>query len=236
MANCSDSQKDITADKFGAKLGVGIITVIYFVFILFIIGVVLTVRHKPRTTSVRKAPPVKQHNTDRFTGRFADWFTKVGNTINSGSILAILSAGVIIGFNGLIMTPLIATVFPVDIGEPIQIPGRTNVFVSPGQFFIALFGFVLSLIMFFFIAEGIYIIKRYFGSTLLTVILTVLFAFLTFMLVWNAMEADKILKRPDCVPIGTSTVAFQMRNGEVPVTVTASPVPRPPQSLFGVFG
>jgi hypothetical protein len=238
MVNCQANEKDITADKLSAKFGISMITIIYFVYILFIIGVIVTIKQtyvqKPKKSSLisRVLDKISKNNVqqqqkyeDTFTGRFTEWFTKVANSINSGSILAILAAGVVIGFNGLIMTPLITTMFPTEIGKPILISGDST-YINPGQFFIALIGFVLSLIVFFFVAEIIYLVKKHFQKGLVICILILLFIFLTFMLVWNSIETDKILNEPDCVP----TVSFQLKNNLIKSTKSV-PLPQ-----FGIFG
>ncbi len=240
MINCANGEKDITHDKIGAKLGISIITIIYILYIIFIIGVIII--NKKRTKSVRSEPgfvsklihyvkelpqPSFSNSTkieDSFTGRFSDWFSKVENSINSGSVLAILAAGIVIGFNSLIMTPLIATMFPVDISQPIEIPGR-HVKINPGQFFIALIGFILSLILFFFIAELIYTIKKYFKHTLTISILILLFIFLTIMLIWNGIQVDDLLNKPDCVSVGASHSLS-----------SSNPSLSTPSTQFGIFG
>jgi hypothetical protein len=240
MANCDSDSKDITNDIFGAQFGVGVVTVVYIVFILFIVGIILSVKaHKEAPAAVpinisnmlgeiyksvksiaKGKISEKPSYEDNFTGRFTEWFTRMGNAINASSILAILAAGVVIGFNGLIMTPLISTMFPKDMGVPLEIPGKLSnnaaTTVNPGQFFIALLGFIISLILFFFIAEFIYLIRRHFKNTLTIFILVVLFLFLTFMLGWNGAQLDTLNKLVEkypskCVPNGTKTTAFQLR-------------------------
>ena len=230
MANCGPDEKDITNDKLGAQFGTGVIVIIYIVFIVFIIGVILSVKAskdqpQQKTNVANTIGEVLKYvksigkgkiseNTiyeDNFTGRFTEWFTRVGSSINSSSILAILAAGVVIGFNGLIMTPIISTMFPKDITQSMQIPGRMAN-VNPGQFFIALIGFIISLILFFFVAELIYLIRRKFKKSLTIIILVLLFIFLTFMLIWNGLELDRISKLPDCVPLDTNINSFQLRN------------------------
>lgn len=218
MTICSDNEKDITSDKLSAKFGISVITIIYFVYILFIIGlIVISLRkNKQIIPSIVPSKPVSTvsiagvDEIDTFTKRFTEWFTKVGHAINSNSVLAILAAGVVIGFNGLIMTPLITTMFPIEINQPIQIKGK-NTYINPGQFFIALIGFILSLILFFFVTEGIYLIKKYFKNSLIYAMILILFLFLTFMLIWNGMETDKVLKLPDCVPVDTNVRSFQLK-------------------------
>jgi hypothetical protein len=251
MVKCNNDEKDITSDKFGAKFGISIITIIYFIFILFIIGIIISIQSTNKTIIKKSINASSTANimsqiltyikslsngkfsekttkyADNFVGRFTEWFTKVGNSINSGSVLAILAAGVVIGFNNLIMTPLITTMFPENINVPMEIPGR-NASVNPGQFFIALIGFILSLILFFFIAEFIYIIKRHFKNKLTIGIIFLLFIFLTFMLVWNAIQTHKLINQPDCVPIGTKTSAFQFKNNGIDSQYPLIP--------FGIFG
>lgn len=214
MAKCNADEKDITSNKLGAKVGISVISIVYFIFILFIAGVILSVLQPNNTISKTfktlsnkdVVDMVKTHmistKADTFIGRFTEWFTKVGNTINSGSVLVILTAGVVMGFNSLIMTPIISTIFPLDITANIQIPGR-DAYINPGQFFIAFIGFVLSLIFFFFVAEIIYLIRWKFKNLLTITIILLLFIFLTFMLIWNSIETDKLLKLPDCVPLNT---------------------------------
>lgn len=230
MVECGPDEKDITKAKIGAQFGVGIITIIYIVFIMFIVGVIMSIKaniSKTKTKvdesskmsqvlnfvkSIGKGSVTDKSNYENnFTGRFTEWFTRVGNSINSGSVLAILAAGVVIGFNSLIMTPIISTMFPKDISQPIQIPGRVAN-VNPGQFFIALIGFILSLILFFFIAEVIHIIRHKFKKSLTVIIIIFLFLFLTFMLVWNGIELDNLMKQPDCVTLDTQINAFQLKN------------------------
>src|SRR4051812_11364182 len=118
MANCSPDEKDITSDKLGAKFGISIIIIIYLIFIAFIIGVILSIlansttvtQNKSDTKSISgkisdilnfvktigKGNITTKIYSDSFLGRFTEWFTKVGNSINSGSVLAILAAGVVI--------------------------------------------------------------------------------------------------------------------------------------------
>lgn len=248
MAICGPDEKDITYEKMGAQFGVGVITVVYFIFILFIIGVIIANTTKPvietskgkknllndmfsYIKSVAKTP--EQVVTSTFSSRFTEWFTRVANAINSNSILAILAAGVVIGFNGLIMTPIISTMFPKYIAEPMQIPGRTET-VNPGQFFIALIGFIISLTLFFFVTELIHLIRRKFKRSLTIFIILVLFVFLTFMLVWNGIQLDKFLQYPsNCIPLETKTTAFQLRNGQINGNGQAGQNQLPP---FGIFG
>ncbi len=248
---CGSDEKDITSDKLGAQFGISVITIIYFVFILFIIGVVFSIKANASAVTKSKADSktisgkmsditnylktigagkitTQTKYTDSFLGRFTEWFTKVGNSINSGSILAILAAGVVIGFNSLIMTPIISTMFPIEISKAVYIPGRTAS-VYPGQFFIALIGFIISLIIFFFVAEFIYIIRRKYSRSLTIIIIILLFLFLTFMLIWNAIEVDKLLKHPDCVPLDTKLTTFQLRNTGND-QISSNPPP------FGIFG
>jgi flagellar basal body-associated protein FliL len=260
MIKCGPDEKNIEDTKFGAKVGISVITIIYFVYLIFIIGVIMSAwANTNNAISKKKADNGSINNsinqilnyvksigkgeiaqkpvyTDNFTGRFTEWFTKVGNSINAGSVLAILAAGVVIGFNGLIMTPIISTMFPVDIAQAIAIAGRTTnstaTVINPGQFFIALIGFILSLILFFFVAEVIYAIRRKFKQSLTIIILIVLFIFLTFMLVWNATEVDKLLKLDDCIPLDKKTTVFQLKNpGTDSQTNERSNLPP-----FGVFG
>jgi hypothetical protein len=265
QSNCRSDEKDITSDKLGAQIGISVVTIIYFVFILFIIGVILSTKAHAITVSKNKADSSTIQGkvaeianylktitsgkitsqikyTDSFLGRFTEWFTKVGNSINSGSVLAILAAGVVIGFNSLIMTPIISTMFPVDIAKSMPIPGR-NTSMYPGQFFIALIGFIISLIIFFFVAEVIYVIRKKFSRSLTIIIIILLFLFMTFMLIWNAIEVDKLLKQPDCVPLDTKLTTFQLRNNQnleqdvyqedqIPIETQAPSNPPP----FGIFG
>jgi len=263
VTNCGPDEKDITSDKLGAQFGISVITIIYFVFILFIIGVIYSIKAQATSSKKNKVnssnisnsvsgkvadianyvktiatgKTIKQTSySDSFLGRFTEWFTKVGNSINSGSILAILAAGVVIGFNSLIMTPIISTMFPLDISKAMPIPGR-NSSVYPGQFFIALIGFIISLIIFFFVAEIVHIIRRKFSRSLTIIIIVLLFLFLTFMLIWNAIEVDILLKQPDCVPSNTKLTAFQLRN-QIPMKSQESQESQessnPPP--FGIFG
>ena len=225
-----------------------ILLVQYAVFLIFILFVILSVtkNNANKPTFKVKKPALqqtlldikdqlsslvkKEHATyEVFLDRFSDWFTKVSNTINLSSVLAILTAGVIIGFNGLIMTPLIQTMFPVDITSGLEIPGR-EVTLNPGQFFIALIGFILSLILFFFIAEIFRLIHKHAKTGLIVVVLIVLFAFLTFMFGWNIYVASTILPLNDCVPYDTHIPNFQL--------ATTKPSKSTQHSLppFGVFG
>jgi large-conductance mechanosensitive channel len=272
---CSPDEKDISNNKFGAKFGMSIITIIYFIFILFIVIAILSTVKNVNSTKIKSNTGSKnsiltqilnyvkllstEHSQikkydDSFTGRFTDWFTKVGKSINSASVLAILAAGVVIGFNGLIMTPLITTIFPdKTIYQNITIPGQ-NVIINPGQFFIALIGFILSLILFFFVAEIIYIIKEKAEKSLSIILIILLFGFLTFMLIWNAIETDKILKQPDCIPNSVSernnsvsernnsvsernNSVSERNNSQLQNSVVPNQTFPPTQlPLFGVFG
>ena len=225
-SNCNSDETDITPNKLGAKFGISVISIIYFVFILFIISVILSAKVNIKQGTVDSGTikskmseiltvvnsiasgNIIHAKSDTFIARFTDWFTKVGHSINSGSVLAILAAGVVMGFNSLIMTPIISTMFPVDITTNMQIPGR-DAYVNPGQFFIALIGFILSLILFFFVAEIIYLIRLKFKFSLIVFVIVILFLFLTFMLIWNAIETDKILKQPNCIP--SNIKSFQLK-------------------------
>lgn len=150
--------------------------------------------------------PFNQLNPFKFTPsttsieNFNVWLDRASKSINSGTILAILAAGVIIGFNSLIMTPVIVSMFPVSITQGFYIPGR-NAYVYPGQFFIALIGFIICIILVFFIilvmdwANAFPFIKESKWIFLLIVLSSLLLA----LLVWNSYEAHNIFKQPDCV-------------------------------------
>lgn len=243
MTQCSSGEIDITDQKTGAKVGMSVISIIYIFYIIFIIILIVAFKKKSTGNSVSATvptnAPVPSSYEDNFIGRFSRWFTNAPGLINSVSILSILAAGVVIGFNSLVMTPIIIAMFPVSIGDPIRIPGR-NTYINPGQFFIALIGFVISLILFFFITEAINSIRRNFRFALIIIILIILFIFLTFMLAWNGMQTNELLSKPNCVPVDTKTTVFQMKNDGVSSTPSnmysnistgAIHVPE-----FGVFG
>lgn len=234
MTQCSSGEVDITDQKTGAKVGMSVISIIYIFYIIFIIILIIAFKRKSVQSVVpnvvtNASPPSMPKYEDNFIGRFSVWFTNAPGLINSVSILSILAAGVVIGFNSLVMTPIIIAMFPVSIGDPIRIPGR-NTYINPGQFFIALIGFVISLILFFFITELINSVRRNFRFGLTIVILIILFIFLTFMLAWNGKQTNEILSRPDCVPADTKTTAFQMKNNSN-ISTRSVHVPE-----FGVFG
>lgn len=266
MANCSPDETDISGQKLGAKFGLSIITIIYVIFLIFIVFVILSVKRantvassQPTIKKEKKAAgqsyyaqfketlsQIKEqlnslvkkgeHSRENFFDRFADWFTEMGSSINSGSVLAILAAGIVIGFNGLIMTPLIQTIFPIDISQSMEIPGR-NVAINPGQFLIALIGFILSLILFFFIAEIFGLIHKYAKTGLIVFVLVVLFAFLTTMLGINIHIASQILPLNDCVPYDTSIPTYQIRNvGTKANALNSEQKSTNSLPLFGVFG
>ncbi len=77
-----------------------------------------------------------------------------------GMMVAILVSDVVGAFNGLIITPIVQVAIPdqtvftkgVDIGR--------NVWFYPGQFFLSLLGFILSLLILFFIIEGFYQVSK----------------------------------------------------------------------------
>lgn len=222
--SCQDNEKDITLEKQGSMFGFSVILIIYIFFIVFIVLLIMnryqSNKSSRKTTNVTR-PHTKHYNlivqpgssySDTFMGRFNDWYMKIGNYINMGSILAIFAAGVVIGFNGLVMTPIIMTIFPKKINDPIQIPGK-DIEINPGQFFIAVIGFVISLILLFFISELINAIRRRFENLLSIVTLVILFIFLTFMFVWNYLYMKNMYSLPNCVPIETkTTVLFSMTN------------------------
>jgi hypothetical protein len=252
MANCDPGQEDITKKKNGAKIGISIMSIMYFAFLLFLFSYFSfrkEVKNKgpvtPAVAAAAAAPSLL--SADTYLGRFESWFVvKAKSSINSGMIIAILAAGLVLGFNGLIMTPLITTIFPdQEIGTPLIIPGKTlakmPITVNPGQFFIACIGFIFSLVLLFFLAELLYFIHdKIFKTYTVYVLMVILTVFLTFMLIWNAIYTDKILKQPDCVNVGAANFLFNVKHGGTEVTTapknTTEPVISPPPlPQFGSF-
>lgn len=231
MANCGPNEIDTTADKFGAYFGLGAILFTYVLYLVFVILVFLSIRGGLNSkAAIHSTSPAKETIKvsisrvydllkqlvskftktnkaleDTFMNRFNEWFSRVSKSINIGSVIAILAASVVVGFNGMIMTPIIASMFPPDFRLNIPVPGREDIVVNPGQFFIAFIGFIISLILFFFLAQFVYIICQHFENWLTGLILLVLFVFLTFMLAWNAMNVDNLRKQPDCMVVTMST-------------------------------
>src|SRR6185369_4076200 len=110
MTDCLSDEKNISSEKLNAKFGISIISIIYFVYILFIIGVILAIKQNlsqkkniktdnsnvlnqilnyiksiPKNTGIQGYKD-KTSNPDTFLNRFTEWFTRVGNSINSGSV------------------------------------------------------------------------------------------------------------------------------------------------------
>ena len=243
MTICNLDQID-NPNKIGAKVGTSIITVIYIAFLYLIFQ--LYYLEPPKLLKQLK-PQLQPKYENTFTGRLVEFTTKLGNSINLGMIVAILSSALVIGFNSYIMTPIITTIFPIDITTNISIPG-IDASIAPGQFFIALIGFIISLILFFWIGEFIYWIaydkegkhKKIGNYNILsTVFVLLLFAFLTGMFIWNIVN---LVNQPDCVP---STPTSEIRQNDFKTISTPIPVSTPiptytpthrPLPPFGVFG
>jgi len=250
MANCGPNQEDITDKKNGAKVGMSITSIMYFAFLLFLISYFKFKQNAnsgtgtaASTPAPAPAPVLNILDPTTYLGRFESWFViKAKSSINSSMIIAILAAGIVLGFNGLIMTPLISTIFPdQQIGTPLPIPGKTSnglpITVNPGQFFIACIGFIFSIVLLFFIAELLYFIHdKIFKKYTVYILMIILFVFLTFMVVWNAIYTDKMLKQPDCINVGAANFLFTMKHGgkDDSVGEIKGPVP-PPLPQFGQF-
>ncbi len=214
MTVCENGEKNIENEKKGAVVGISVVSIMSFFFILYLAFLIHSERNKQfgKTqkrgfnfgTPLVSAPPEILPNPD-LLGRFDNWFGRASTIINSGTILSIMAAGVVIGFNGLIMTPLITSMFPQkEINDPIQI-GK-HIYINPGQFFVALIGFILSLILFFFITEIVNALTKNEAvrKVIFSFFLFILASFLIFMLVWNSMHVNEMRNLPDCVPEGTN--------------------------------
>src|SRR6185503_19373709 len=114
MVNCGPGQEDITNKKNGARVGISIMSIMYFAFLLFLFSYFNFKKTAKgavsSTTPTATATSSNVLDSNTFLGRFESWFVvKAKSSINSGMIIAILAAGLVLGFNGLIMTPLIST-------------------------------------------------------------------------------------------------------------------------------
>jgi len=220
-ANCDpNTQIDITNQKIGAEIGISLITIVYIAFLVILVSYSNIEKHIIKITSKKSKPlstttagPSHLPSPKTYWERLQAWLTKTFSAINTGMIVAILSAGIVLGFNSLIMTPLVNSIFPDQtISNPINIPGR-NVAINPGQFLIAVIGFIFSLILLFFVVEIFYFIYEKLGpKSSEYLVLFVIFALLTFLLIWNAMQTDKILNLDDCVPIGTDITLLSFKS------------------------
>lgn len=253
--NCKVGERSTKEEKEGARWGLGIVAFVSAIFLIFCILGIITYfsKLKPLINNPTNHTTVLPNSTEstnpitnainaliyknNFFGRFVFWFTRMSKAINSGSILAILAASVTIGFNSFIMTPLISTMFPKNIADPIQVPGR-QVYMNPGQFLIAFIGFILSLILFFFISELILLIPQKFRYLLLIILIS---GFLLFMIYWNTTEYLVILNQPDCVPIDADFKLFAMPPIKTETTQTITQHKpqeniQQPAPIFGIFG
>lgn len=120
---------------------------------------------------------------DRLSGFFEG---SIGQ-LSIGLLVAILVSDVIQSFNGMIITPIVQVAIPdqeifrkgVDLGR--------NVWFYPGQFFLSLFGFILSLLVIFFIIEGVYQVSKL-PKTRQVIkygILVLILALIVGILIWN---------------------------------------------------
>jgi len=232
MSDCEDT-------KTGAKIGISIISIIYAIFIFLVISI----PYLPSLKEVPQKNTMQLIDTSSLKGRLANIIHKLGNSVNIGMILAIFASGIILGFNTYIMTPLVITMFPVDITPSIQIPG-IDAQVSPGQFLIAFLGFVASLILFFVVVEIIHSVdklidgnKTIYGYKRSSwVIIIIIFIFLTAMLIWNAIYTYNLLKEPECVNTSLSDISYSIPQGsQKPLGALREGTIKPEKPPFGTF-
>lgn len=209
---CKDNEIDITRYKEKSIIGVSLSSVIFILFILIMIfyfkgapSIVKNSNGKHTSSAAYEeqlAHEAKKHGKEETTSSFGSIdkaFEKVKSAINTEMITAILAAGVVIGFNTYIMTPIILMMIPYnDINKVIKVPGNPQIYnFSPGQFLIALFGFVLSLVLVFSLSSlfskiGIKINIYFFTIAV--------FLLLLLILIWNIYIAVTVNNQETCLP------------------------------------
>lgn len=215
-------------------------------------------KHSAKSPLIHKSPSFDIKRTG-ISGNFYEWTSKVSTSINSEMLIAIMASGVVIGFNSFVMSPMIGSIFPdSSILQPIKIPGKSTV-TNPGLFMVNFIGFVLSLLLLFFVIELVKFIKSFFVSdhsgffTLENTTILIIFMFLTIMLVWNAMHLYNFKGIDSCVDVNFDISSLNPFNNKTQITrvgalsrnsrlnspklanSVGNPIPIIIQPTFGVF-
>lgn len=255
---CKDNEVDITRYKQKSIIGVSLSTVIFILFIFIMIyyfrgaavsAVVKNSNGKHTSSAAYEeqiANEAKKHGKEETTSSFGSIdkaFEKVKSAINTEMIAAILAAGVVIGFNTYIMTPIILMMIPYnDINKIIKVPGNPQIYnFSPGQFLIALFGFVLSLVLVFSLSSLFSKIGIKVNIYFFTV---AVFLLLLLILIWNIYIAVTVNNQETCLPSNVVLDPFGIVIKDATSPISASSLRRalkfekpsePEFKPFGVF-
>jgi len=235
MSNCPDGTTDTSDQKTGAIVGMSMMTVIFVLFLL--VWYFLDYRGKPIINKKGQIKLIKVLPASQDINGASSLIKKITSTITLPLIIAVMCSGLVIGFNTLIMTPLVNTVFPSQtFANPIDIPG-TGSTVNPGGFFVALIGFLISLFLLFIIFQFInhFSTKASNLFNLENVSLCLVFLLFFGLLVWNAVVTDKVLKQPDCIPTVSQELRFPMSYTQY-LTKPKSVTKTTPLPAFGTFG
>lgn len=230
MSSQECSTKD---DKDGAILSVSLMSIVFIMYTFSFVFYLVNYKKMPKMTSVK--PDINKTTAvvagggfgkTSFFERFEQWTKRAGGVVNTGMILAILAAGLVIGFNSYIMTPLVTTLFPYkQIKDPVELPGYKNSYPNymyPGHFFIALVGFFLSSFLLFFVLE---VFNKFSDYIDLRNSLIIIFLLLLGFFIWNVISAEEILSKKECVENQVlGQFAMNMPKKEEPIPPT-----------FGVF-
>lgn len=198
--SCSSGEIEIrTEEKFDLRLVVGVSVASVIVIGMIITFLVLKFYKKGDNVYTKYS-----NVFDRLGGFF-------GGTVSQfsiGLLIAILISDVVGSFNGLIITPLVQVAFPSQkiFRTGVNIGGERDVYMYPGQFILSLFGFILSLLILFFIIEATYQVSKLpfvakiskYGFTMLVILL------LLGLLAWNIYDVLTLETRVKCEPIPNS--------------------------------
>ena len=195
MVCASDEIETKTTEKFdtGSVVGVSIASVIVVALIITF----LVFHFKKKNTLYSKYTTI----FDRLGGFFGG---SIGQ-FSIGMLVAILVADVVGSFNGLVITPLVQVAFPKQeiFRQGINIGGDRNVMFFPGQFLLSLFGFVLSLLILFFLIEGIYQLSKLPKMSKIAkyIFMTLIILLLLGLVVWNIYDVATLETRTTCTPV-----------------------------------
>ena len=232
MSDCPDGTTDMRDQKTGAVVGTSLMSVIFILFLAVWYFLDYKGKYvKSKTTTISPLPITEITGTTSL-------IKKISSIINIQLIIAVMCSGLVIGFNTMIMTPLVNTVFPSQtFAQPILIPG-TNSSINPGGFLVAFIGFLISLFLLFIIFKVI----NHFSSRASQLVsmenmsLFLIFILFLGLLIWNAIVTDDILKQPNCKPVVSHELQFPQTYTQYLKPHKQKPTNSPKMPAFGTFG
>ena len=232
MSDCHPTPQD----KEGAIVGLSVSGIIFLIFIILFI---ISLNTHTRRIRTRFSTRINPNPSPKTPTRLHEYGEFILSKFNLPIVIAVMISGVVLGFNQLIMTPIINTMFPNQtFANVITIPGTTSS-IAPGQFLIALIGFIISLFILFGFIQLYFVLSKHTSTNKGWIYVGILSLLLFGLFVWNIVNTQSILSQPDCTlapsTLAPSTLA-PIAPGELRFPIqTTPPTQQPTHSTFGNF-